>query len=286
MKNINPLIKKCDLGDAQIQYLHYPSGGPDLILLHATGFLSWLWHPIASRLAGTFNIIVPDFHSYRTRDPEQGGLSWKLLSDDIYKLSGILGLKNPYITGHSMGGTVAVLCAALHDLNPKKMLLIEPIFLPEITYSIKITVQQHPLASKSINRKNSWKDREEAFSYIKNRKLFNKWNDDMIDLYIKYGFTAGTDGSLALTCSPSNEASLFMGSTAVNPWPLLHEIKCPLLVLEGEESENKTFVDIKRAVSLFKYGEYLEIKKAGHLIPMEQPEAISSLMQKFFRPEK
>lgn len=285
MTATNPLIKKCDLGDAEIHFLHYPSDGPDLVLLHATGFFSWLWHPIASRLCGRFNIIVPDFYGYRTSDPHTGGLGWDILAHDIFTLCKSLGLKTPFIAGHSMGGAVAVIYAALHDLKPERLLLIEPIFLPEIVYSVKMTIAQHPLASKAIKRKNFWRDRDEARSYIKSRKLFMLWDEEMMELYLEHGFTETVDGGFQLACSPSEEASLFMGSTARNPWPLLQEIKCPVLVLEGEKTENRTFVDIQRAMTLFKYGEYREVKKAGHLIPMEQPDTVYKLMNDFFTEE-
>jgi len=282
MNTNNPLIKKSDLGDAEIHFLHYPSDGPDLLLLHATGFLSWLWHPIASRLCSRFNIIAPDFYGYRKSDPHKGGLGWDILAHDVYRLCESLGLKNPSMAGHSMGGAVAVLCSTLQDLNPERLLLIEPIFLPEIAYTALRTIQQHPLASKAIKRKNFWEDRDELLSYIKSRNLFATWDEEMIELYITHGFTEAENGSLKLVCSPSEEASLFMGSTALNPWPLLSEIKCPVLVLEGEKTGNRSFVDINRAMTLFKQGEYFEVKNAGHLIPMEQPDTVYSLMNRFF----
>jgi pimeloyl-ACP methyl ester carboxylesterase len=277
-----PLIKKHKIDDAYMTYLHYPSDGPDLVLLHATGFFSWLWHPIASRLCGRFNIIAPDFYGYRKKDPHEGGLGWDILAGDIFKLCKSHNMRKPFIAGHSMGGAVAVLCAALHDILPERLLLIEPIFLPEIAYIKRITVQQHPLASKAIKRKNSWKNLEEARTYLKTRKLFETWNEEMIELYLEHGFTESEDGGLSLTCPPDDEASLFMGSTALNPWPLLQKINCPVLVLEGEKTENRSFVDIKKALSLFKHSRYLEIKNVGHLIPMEQPETIYSIMNDFF----
>jgi len=285
MNNTQPLIKSCSIGDTSIEYLHYPSDGPDLLLLHATGFLPWLWHPIARSLAGSYNIVAPYFCDHRSSEPEEGGLGWDQLADDLYKFCGNLKLKSPFIAGHSMGGTVITLCAANHKIMPSGMILIEPIFLPETFYNIKITVEQHPLASKSINRRNEWSSSEEALSYLKNRKLFSKWDDEMLDLYMKYGMVTGDGGGLTLACSPRKEASLFMGGNAENPWPLLSEVTCPVLVVEGGESDNKLYIDLKKAASFFSDGSYYEVKDAGHLIPMEQPAIISGLIKKFFSGE-
>ncbi len=286
MNNTLPLIKSCNIGDAVIEYLHYPSDGPDMILLHATGFLPWLWHPIARSLAGSYNIIVPYFCDHRNSEPEDGGLGWNIIAEDLSKLSGILKLNSPFVVGHSMGGTVAVLCAALNGLAPSGMILIEPIFLPEIVYTSRITVEQHPLASKSINRRSGWDSHDEALSYLKNKKLFSRWDTEMLELYLKYGMVTGDGGGLTLACSPRKEASLFMGGNARNPWSLLEKIICPVLVIEGGASENKLFIDLKKATAMFTRGSYYEVADAGHLIPMEQPGVITELIKRFFSGDK
>jgi len=282
MKDKQPLLKSSDIGDASIEYLHYPSDRPDLVLLHATGFFPRLWHPIAKSLSESYNIIVPDLSNHRIREPEDGGIGWDLLAGDISKLCTVLKITTPFVTGHSMGGTVATLAAAVNDLRPAGMILIEPIFLPETLYGTKMTVEQHPLASKSIQRRSRWADREEALAYLKNRKLFSRWTEEMLELYLKHGMISDDGGGLTLACSPRKEASLFMGGNAKNPWPLLVGVDCPVLLIEGEKSDNKLFIDLQKARSLFPDAVYHEVKDAGHLIPMEQPGTITDLIQKFF----
>jgi pimeloyl-ACP methyl ester carboxylesterase len=282
MENKLPLTKTCATEDFSIKYLHYPADGPDLLMLHATGFNPWLWHPIAAALADSYNIIVPFYCDHREAEPSDGGVKWNILADDLYKFCDALNIKDPFAVGHSMGGTVLVLCAALHDFSPKGMVLIEPIFLPESIYSIKMTVEQHPLASKSINRRNEWDNIDEAYSYFKNKKLFSGWDSEMLDLYIKYGMFIDENGKLKLLCHPKKEASHFMGGNALNPWSLLQQVECPMLVVEGELSDNRTFIDYKKAAAIFSKGSYYEIKAGGHLAPMEKPQVTSELIKNFF----
>jgi pimeloyl-ACP methyl ester carboxylesterase len=277
-----PQIKTCRIEDFSIKYLHYPSNGRDLIMLHATGFLPWLWHPIAKVLSDSYNIIVPFFCDHREGEPEDGGILWSILAEDMYKFCVALDIKNPLAVGHSMGGTVLTLCAALHDFSPQSMILIEPIFLPSIAYTTKITVEQHPLASKSINRRSEWSNIDEVYSYFKGKKLFSRWDSEMIDLYIKYGMSKEEDGRLKLTCHPRKEASLFMGVNAIEPWPLLPKVECPILVVEGGLAESRSFVDFKRAAALFPKGSFCEVDEAGHLFPMEKPLTASELIRNFF----
>jgi len=278
-----PALKFFSTENITFQYLHYPADAPDLVLLHATGFLPWLWHPIARSLHGKYNIIAPYFCDYRSPDPEHGGISWKLFADDLYSLCSSLGLRNPYVAGHSMGGTVITLCAGLHQVTPAAMILIEPIYLPETLYKSRITVEQHPLASKSINRRNQWDSADVAKSYLKSKSLFSRWDDEMLDLYIEFGMIPEDSGGLRLKCSPAGEAAIFMGGNMFSPWELLENINCPVLLVEGGISENRSFINLKDISEKFPHGKYIEVRRAGHLVPMEQPATVSGIISDFFR---
>lgn len=280
---IQPEIMRQDIGDVEIQYLHYPSDGPVLVLLHATGFLPWLWHPIAQALSPRYRIIAPYFCDHRSAEPEQGGLSWKLLASDLARLCEKLALERPYLAGHSMGATITAIAHATEGLPAAKIVLIEPIFLPQVIYQAGLDLERHPLASKSIKRRNRWDSEAEARSYLSSKKMFEKWDAGMMDLYVKYGMTPDDGGGLVLACHPRHEASLFMGGLQFDPWPILPTIQCPVMVVEGEASENQAYIDLPKIASLLPNGLYRMIKGAGHLVPQEQPAEIARLFAEFFK---
>ncbi len=277
----NPEILTQSIGDTSIQYLYYPGEGPVVIMLHATGFLPWLWHPIARELAGRFRVVAPYFCDHRHAEPEDG-LEWMQLADDLCVFCRELAIEKPLLVGHSMGATIMTLAEAIHGPVSEKMIIIEPIFLPGDFYKINITMEQHPLASKSIKRKNHWNGKDDAMQYLKSRALFRNWDEEMLELYIAYGMVPGETGGLSLACSPHREAALFMGSVKYDPWPLLPRVQCPVLVLEGETSENRHFIDLKAAAEAIPGGEHLMVKNAGHLIPMEKPAEVIRIIREFF----
>jgi pimeloyl-ACP methyl ester carboxylesterase len=281
LKKEIPELKMQDVGGADLPYLYYEGETPQIVFAHATGFLPWLWHPVIQRLAPSGRVWVPYICNYRECDPEKGGLSWDIIAKDISTFCRSLEVNNPLLVGHSMGGTVLTIAAADYGIKPRGMILIEPIFLPEEFYSMKATVKDHPLASKSIKRTNHWKNEEEAWTYLKSKSLFSDWNDEVLALYLKYGMEKQKGGDLKLTCAPESEAAMFMGGWNKNPWPLLDKLTCPVLVLEGEKSENKSFIDLKKAVSLFRYGKYKSVAQAGHLIPMQFPKEIAEIIKEF-----
>jgi pimeloyl-ACP methyl ester carboxylesterase len=277
-----PILKTVDINDTHLQYLHYPGTGPAIIMLHATGFLPWLWHPIARALNQkySFEIVAPYFCDHRDTDPDKGGFHWVLLAEDLYQMCLKLNLQNLHLIGHSMGAVVATLSHTVNQLPAQTMVLIEPIFLPDPIYQTMITVDQHPLAGKSIRRRNFWKDTDEAYQYLRSKTLFKNWDEEILSLYIQHGMMPQDDG-LTLTCSPKREAALFMGGMHHNPWPLLEKVQCPTLIIEGGLSENQHVIDLKKATKMIPDGTYQVVEKAGHLVPMEFPALCLELFSKF-----
>jgi pimeloyl-ACP methyl ester carboxylesterase len=279
----NPQNRFHDIGDASVQYLAYENSGPTIILLHATGFSPWLWHPIATRLAETYNVIAPYFCDHRETDPEKGGLSWMQLADDLCRLCDGLKLEQPFLVGHSMGATVVTIAEAVHGPKAAGLILFEPIFLPQEFYGIPLLVEDHPLARLSIKRRNFWENAAAAKKYLKKRPLFEKWDNAILDLYIQHGMTDSSAGGLELTCAPLREAALFMGGMPYDPWPMLPQIECPVSIIEGGQSQNRRFMHLEEAVGLFRQGTYQLIEGAGHLIPMERPSETYQIITAFAR---
>lgn len=283
-KMADPTVHRQLIGDLDMHYLDYGGDGPPLVMLHATGFLPWLWHPIARELVRSYRVIAPYLCDHRSIDPDSGWLGWRDLAGDTAQLCDRLRLERPFMVGHSMGAAVATLAHTLHGLSVEKMVLIEPIFLPQEMYGMEIATEQHPMAAKAIKRRDSWRNRGEVRDDWMQKPFFQSWDDEVLSLYIEHGITANNGGNLHLACSPGREAALFMGSLQHDPWPELPRVKAPVLVVEGERSENKPFIDLKRIAGLMPGGRYLEVEGAGHLVPMEKPDETARILRSFYQP--
>jgi lipase len=285
MKNEMLELQFQDVGGARLPYLYFGGkvSAPPMVFVHATGFLPWLWQPVVEEFVPENRAWAPFICDYRSCDPEAGGLSWDVIARDLAAFCSLQQISNPLIIGHSMGATVSAIASAIYGVQPRGLILIEPIFLPEEFYSIKPDIKSHPLASRSIKRTNHWDDENAAWSYLKSKSLFESWDERVLRLYLKYGMQRQEEGNLKLTCSPENEAAMFMGGWDINPWPLLEKLTCPVLVIEGEKTENKGLVDVQRAVSLLRRGKYQSIADAGHLIPMQKPRELAQIIKEFSR---
>jgi len=274
-----------NIGEAEFPYLFFKGevSPPHLIFMHGTGFIPWLWQPVIEEISPRGDSWAPFICNYRKCDPEKGGLAWAVVAEDLARFCRVQKIREPLFVGHSMGATVSVMACSLFGLKPRGLILIEPIFLPEEFYNGSTVVQDHPLASKAIKRKNSWKDEQEAIVYLKSRALFDGWDEQMLRLYVEHGMQKQKEGHLALTFSPQDEAAVFMGGRKTSPWPLLGSLTCPALVVEASETENKKYVDVKKIVAGLRQGSYKSIAGAGHLVCMQKPKEIAGIIKKFNR---
>lgn len=266
----------------KFRYLDYKGEGQAVVLVHATGFIPWLWHPVAKALSKKYRVIAPCLSSHREPDPVKKDIGWKTLADDVTTLIRQLDIEKPYLVGHSMGGTLVTLCASLFNIPARKIVVIEPIYLPKETYGVVIKAEDHPMASKAIKRGYQWRDREECRAYFLERPFFQVWDRKVLELYLSYGLVEDKNGGVTLYCSPEKEAAIFLGSSQIDPWPFIPEVSCPVLVMEGETSENKMFLDLKKTAGLFQDGTYHQVPGVGHLIPMEKPIETFEIIDNFF----
>lgn len=276
---MQPTTNYHELKDGRLRYLAYEKvGSRPIVLLHATGFGPWLWQPIARELAVNHRVIAPYFCGHRPVDPEHG-LAWSLLAGDLIELCRELAIEKPLLVGHSMGATVATLAAAGFEVSG--LVLFEPIYLPRLEYRDRAAGTARPLARQARLRRNHWPDREQALAYFRSKALFANFDEEVLMLYLEHGLRPSEQGGFELTCSPADEAAQFLGSLALDPWPLLEGLSCPTLVVEGGASVNRSFMNYSEVTKHLRHGRYCLLEAAGHLIPMEQPAAAVRLIQDF-----
>jgi pimeloyl-ACP methyl ester carboxylesterase len=114
------------------------------------------------------------------------------------------------------------------------------------------------------------------------RPLFKSWDPEIVELYTNHGMKQSEGGVLLLTCPSRREASMFMGGMQDDPWPLLSQVTCPTLIIEGEESENRALINLKMVASAIPQGTHRLISNEGHLLPLENPKLALQITEEFF----
>jgi pimeloyl-ACP methyl ester carboxylesterase len=279
-------IERFHRKDAELPYIDTGGNGPLLHLSHANGLPAFAYEPLIEDLARDFRVVALGHRG------QLGGASeikdWHQLARDIIAFLEWLDAGKAYHIGHSIGAVTGMFAAARRPDLFSRLLMIDPVLLSsKICAQIRVArllglKGYHPLAKRARNRRNAWADKQEAFEFFKTRSLFKTWREDFLRSYVEHCLVpAPHGGGVVLLCPPEAEARGFENySPDVWAWPA--RVTSFTMILRGEHSDTLTPDCFDRFRRLCRGCASLEVKGAGHLIPMEKPDKTLGIIRKFF----
>ncbi|MFQ5880169.1 MAG: alpha/beta fold hydrolase [Dehalococcoidia bacterium] len=270
-----------------LHFLDWGGHGPPLLFLHATGFLSRLWQPIAAALSlgrvasgdsPRYRILAIDHRGHGDSDAPADDYHWRHFVDDLRALIAALGLQPPAAVGHSLGGAVAAYCEATAPGTFSRLLLVDPIIFPQRRL---LRPEDSSLARRTRHRRLQWASRQQVLESYRSRPPFNTWRQDVLELYVQWGLRAHRQGGVVLKCRGDIEAQVYESSTSLDTFERLPHVRCPTLVLRGDRSDAISPALAQRIATRLPYGRLATIPGAGHLAPMEQPDAVAQAIAEF-----
>ena len=106
--------------------------GPDLLLVHATGFCAEPFGPLARQLGGRFRCWALDLRGHGRSDrPDDGDFSWSGFATDVLAVIDHLGLDRPFGVGHSCGGATVLLAEQARPDSFRSLYCFEPVVMPD-----------------------------------------------------------------------------------------------------------------------------------------------------------
>lgn len=261
----------------RLHYVEWGGEGPPAVLLHATGFLARLWEPIATELSARFHVYACDARGHGDSDKPAptGGYGWEGLAADLRGFLDALGLAGVPIIGHSSGAAGAARLAATRPEYVSAAVLIEPTVFPPMPVEGS-DERKEQLASGAAKRRTVWDSRTELVRAYRQRRTFAGWRDDVLQLYAEHGTFKREDGRVELKCPGEIEAELYRNSLSPDTWDLLPRVRCPTLVIRGENTEPLLARVAEGVARRIPGARLATIAGGSHFVPMEQPEAIAA----------
>lgn len=198
------------------------------------------------------------------------------MGEDLTDLIDRLGLQDAIGVGHSMGGHALTVACAQRPGVFSRLLLLDPVILPESDYR----GAAEPL-DFVLRRKNAFASAGEMFARFQGRLPFSTWDPAVLRDYCDYGLT-GT----ALACPPEVEASVYAHSAApdANIYPDIDLVTVPVHIVRSREPyEYGKFEGSPCWPGLagrFRQGSDEYRSDVSHFIPMEAPGLTAELILK------
>ncbi len=258
--------------------------GPHLLLLHANGFLGYVYRALIRHLVPHYRVWTIDLRGQG--DSESGELTethWLSMAHDVAGVIEQLGLGEFYGVGHSGGGALLALHAVTHPGQVKALALLEPVTIPhEPVFAQRLSADNHPLVERTLRRRVVWESRQQLFAAYQGKDAFANWQEEVLWDYVNHGTTNLPDGGITLKCTAAVEAHVFATSMSLDIFSRTNMIACPVLVLRGERTDPPLALVAERLARRVPNGSLVTVPGTSHFLPMEEPERIGRLIVEYF----
>lgn len=275
-----------DIGSTQLHLLVYPDNGPATLFLHANGMSAGTYIPFLNHLTSRLHLSAGDLSGHGLSDPPAvnplPGLH--TLVTDLQQLLTRHFEPPIHVVGHSMGGVAAYLTAARFPELIKRLVMIDPpVFFPRSKQWILSLIRslgfggQIPIIKAARRRKYFFDSRQDAAErFMAGKGMFKTWGKPFIQAYLDSALDfSQTPGRLR--CHPDTEAQFFSAMLDLdNAWGHAQYIKCPVLLLRGQNSNAFTADAARQLSGKIPTCRLETIPGTTHFLPMEKPDLVAS----------
>ncbi len=275
-QGMEPSERRTAVNGVELVSFERAGKGPTVLFAHATGFHARCWDAIAEELSE--RSIAVDLRGHGRSEKPPPPYPWGPIAEDVAALCDALDLRGAIGVGHSKGGYVVALAAALRPEAFAALLLVDPVLMAPALYRKPPQDQgEHFIA----RRRNRWASPAEMIERFQDREPFNRWQPRVLQDYCEHGLLPAADGDgYVLACPPEIEAAIYQGNLEPDPYPLLHELRLPIRILraraagEGETMSMSSSPTWPGLVDALPTAEEVYLPNRSHFIPMETPELV------------
>ncbi len=243
--------------------------GPVVVLLHGFPLDHTMWDAQRGRIGSVYRVLCPDLRGHGQSPLGDDGASVDAMADDVLETLDHLGLSGPVVLGGlSMGGYVALSIAARHPERLRGLMLINTRSAADTPETARV--------------------REGLAQIVESSGQVDPVVGTMLPKLLAPG-TAAARPDLAQATSavmkataPASVAACLRGlATRPDRTADLSGITLPTLVIAGEHDQLIPRSESEQMARALPHGELVVIPDAGHLAPLENPEATNAAILKY-----
>lgn len=253
--------------DIQLNVVEAGSG-PPLLLVHGFPLDHRMWQAQIEELARDACVLAPDLRGFGDSDAAGEIVSMEDFADDLAALLDVRQIEEPVVfCGLSMGGYIAWQFFLRHRARLRALILCD-------TRAAADT----PVAAEA-RRVNAGRVLSEGIGFLAETMLekllaaeTRRRRPEVVES-IRRGM---------LSASPQGVAAALRGMAArpdMSAW--LPQMDLPSLVVCGQEDALSTVEEMRGIAAQMPQARFVEIARAGHLSPVEQPQAVNEAIREF-----
>ena len=248
--------------------------GDPLVLITGIGYCSWFWHKVTPGLSEHYQVITFDNRGAGDTDKPEGPYSIPMMAADTAGLMDALELQEAFVMGHSLGGFIA------QELAVTRPDLVRKLILAGTNYGGMNIVPPTPEAFDVLtNREGDPVELIRRGIEIACAPGFSQEHPEVADELMAYRFQNRVPPQ---QYQAQVMAGLGMsGFTEEQVTDRMSRIQVPVLLLFGEHDRVVPRGNAALMADKLPDAEVKILPEAGHLFPIERPEATVEAIHDF-----
>lgn len=258
------------IGDTELN-VRQEGQGPPLLLVHGFPLDHAMWDEQVVEFSRDFHVIAPDLRGFGGSGLGNQPVSMAQLADDLATMLAELQVTQPVaFCGLSMGGYVAWQFWDRYRERLDKLILCDTRAAAD---SVEIAKGRRETAARMLS--------EGTGGLIDDMlpKLFADTTHKTAPQLVR-----AVRRVMETTNPQTVAAALLAMAERPDMEPRLAEIRVPTLVLCGQHDLITPAEEMRRIATAIPHARFEEISAAGHMAPMEQPEAVNRAIRGFLQP--
>lgn len=254
--------------------IHFESigSGHPVLLIPDLGYDGWFWHDVAPALGERYQVIVPDPRGTGQSAKPEGPYSVAMLAEDMAGLIDSLQCRGAFVVGHGLGAYVAQHLALERPELVAKLVLAAgdyggPTAVPGADEATDLQAVREgdsmELIERSVNQATA--------------PGFAQRKPQVVRQIVAYRMG---EAVAAAEYDAHLEALQAMAESEESFEDLLPQLRMPTLILAGEQDSVVPPANAELLAARIPNATIVTLPDAGHLFPLEDPEAtVAALVQ-------
>ena len=233
-----------------------------------------MWDATASVLARDgYRVIALDQRGSGESD-RAPSYSLDLFVEDLAAFIAGLGIEPFALVGLSVGGRVAYRYASRPDARVRRLVIVDtgPVY------------ERSGVARVLARRTGPEVFKDPAEAVHRQAAAQPRWAArdaaGLVEL-VRYNLLETPEGGWTWRYDPKVHAEHLVRAAEADGWAALARVRCPTLVVRGQQSDLLGHETAERMARELPSGVLVEVPGAGHLIPLEEPDAFVAVLRRF-----
>ncbi len=269
-----PEAKWVNARDMRFHYLDWGNHGkPKMLLLHGGAQTAHMWDFFALAMRDDYHIVALDQRGHGDTDwAKDGDYTTEAHVADVNAVTDAIGFDHFLLQGLSMGGRNSYGFAARHPQKVRALTIVD--VGPDIQVEGRKRIQEFMEDTEVF----------ESFDWLVKRAR----------QYMPFREEAQIRGSLINNLKPLQDGRWTWkhdrrrgirrdrgGEFSGNAWNDVAAIRCPTLIVRGAQSDIFSAKTAQRMLSMIPGGKLVEVPRAGHLVPGDNPIEFERTVRSF-----